>query len=82
VLADVVGEEKELQHGKDDEQLDEDDGPEGAPQRHAAESVIVEMECFVEEVVLFHYPNSMTATMCPSGFMAKQFDGKGMVICA
>ncbi len=39
----VVGEEKELQHNEDDEELDEYDCPKHAPQRHAAEPVIVQM---------------------------------------
>jgi hypothetical protein len=54
MLPNETGEEKYLQDGKHDEKLDENNGPERAPKRHVAESIIIEMEHFVEEVGLRH----------------------------
>jgi hypothetical protein len=47
MCADIVGEKEHLQYGKDDEQLNQDDGPERAPQRHLAKAVPIEVESLV-----------------------------------
>ena len=39
----VVGEEEEFQYNEDDEQFYQYDGPQRAPQRHAAEPIIVKL---------------------------------------
>ena len=45
VLLQEVGQEEQFQHHKDDEQLDEDDGPQRPAQAHVPESVDVEVVC-------------------------------------
>ena len=54
VLADEIGEKEEFEDNEDDEQLDGNDEPERAPQRHASETIIVEMERFMPETVWIH----------------------------
>jgi len=49
-----VGKEKELQDGEDDEQLDENDGPQGLAQRHVAETVSIEVIGPIEKTLLVH----------------------------
>ena len=44
MLLDEVGEEENAQDDKDDEQFDEDNRPQGAPERHALETLIIEVE--------------------------------------
>ena len=55
MLFEEVGEEKHLQHSKDDKQLDEDDGPERFAQFHRPESIVIQIEDFLEKVVLCHH---------------------------
>ena len=44
---DIVGEEEEFEHQKDDHKFDEDDGPEGLAEGHRPKSIIIEMEHLV-----------------------------------
>ena len=43
-----VGEEEDFQHGEQDEEFDEDDGPQGASHGHFAESLDVKPDHFAE----------------------------------
>ena len=54
VLFQKVGEEEQLQHHEDDEQLNQDDGPQRLTQAHVPESVGVEVVDPVEKTVLPH----------------------------
>ena len=54
MLLDVVGKEKYFQHHEDDKDFDEDDEPQRASQRHAAEAVVIEVENLVEKSRLAH----------------------------
>jgi len=54
MLADVIGEKEALEHNKHDEELDEDDGPEGTPQGHAPEALIIEIVNPIKETILIH----------------------------
>lgn len=44
---DIVGEEEEFEHQKDDHKFDEDDGPKGLAKGHRPKSIIIEMEYLV-----------------------------------
>ena len=57
MLVDIVGKEENFQDGKDDEELDENDGPEGFPQCHIAESFIVQVVGSVPETIFSHRQN-------------------------
>ena len=46
-------EEEDSQDGKHDEELDKDDGPQGAPDSHLLEAFIVET-CYALNDVFFH----------------------------
>ena len=48
-----VGKEEEAQHGEEDEELHEDNGPERAPQGHRAEPVDIESGYFAERLHRF-----------------------------
>ena len=61
VLLQEVGKEEHLQHDKNDEQFDEDDRPQHFPQRHAAETIIVEVECPMPKAILLHVYHSLGA---------------------
>ena len=54
LLLEEVREEEHLQYGENDEQLDENDGPQRASQRHVPESVVIEVEDPVKKPVLSH----------------------------
>ena len=54
MLLEEIGEEKDLEHHKDDEQLDEYDGPQRPAQAHVPETVGVEVVDTIEKVVLPH----------------------------
>ena len=54
MLLEEIGEEKYLEHHKDDEQLDEDDGPQRLAQAHVPETIDVEVVDPIEKVVLSH----------------------------
>lgn len=54
MCAQEVGEEKHLQHHKNDEQLHQNHEPERTPQRHVSESVVIEVPCFAKKVVVVH----------------------------
>ena len=54
MLSDEIGEKEDFEDDEDDEQLDGDDEPERAPQRHVAETIIVEMERLMPETVWTH----------------------------
>ena len=54
VFLEEVGKEEQLQHDEDDEQLDEDDGPQRAPQLHGTESVVVKVIDLVQKTAFFH----------------------------
>ena len=49
MLAEKVGEEEYLEHDKDDEDLDGNDKPQGAPDGHIAKAVVVEVKHAVPE---------------------------------
>ena len=49
----VVGEEEQLEHEKDNHKFDEDDGPERFAYGHLPESIVVEMEDLIWES-MFH----------------------------
>jgi hypothetical protein len=57
VLLQEVGEEEHFQDGKDDEELDEDNGPQRTPQFHVLETVVVEVEDSVDETIFPHRPS-------------------------
>jgi hypothetical protein len=40
-----VGKEEHFEHNEDDEELDEDDEPQGFAQSHVLESIVVEVPC-------------------------------------
>ena len=54
MLTQEIGKEKELQYHKDDEQLDEDDGPQRPAQAHVPETIDVEVVDAIEKMVLSH----------------------------
>ena len=54
----IVGKEKHLENGKQDEQLDENNCPQHPAQGHGAKSVVVEAEDAMEYVGLCHIVNS------------------------
>ena len=49
-----IGKEKDFQDNEDDEQLDGNDQPQRFPQRHAAETIVVQAEGSVKETVVCH----------------------------
>lgn len=44
MLREEIGEEKDLQDSKHDEKLDADDQPQGLPQRHRPETIVIEVK--------------------------------------
>jgi len=56
-----VGEEEYLQYGKDNEQLNEYDGPERTPEAHRLKPLIVEVEGAIEKPSLIHRLGRNTA---------------------
>ena len=54
MLADVVGEEEQLEYCKDYEQFDENDRPQCAAESHVAETVGVQVEDAVEKARCTH----------------------------
>ena len=61
---DKVGEEEYFQHGKDDDELDEYHCPQGFAERHASESVVVEVVGLMEESYeCFHLNLVMAANL-------------------
>ena len=59
VLLQEVGEEEQLQHHEYHKQLYQYDGPERAPQLHRAETIVIEVEYFIYNVVLSHAENKL-----------------------
>jgi hypothetical protein len=54
MLPDIVGEEKQLEHGKNNKKLDEDDSPKRPPQCHTAEAIIIQMVNLIEKTIFAH----------------------------
>jgi hypothetical protein len=45
MLVDIIWEKENLQNSEDNDEFDDDNSPEGLPQRHVAEAVVVEVNC-------------------------------------
>ena len=54
MLLDEVGKEEKLQNEENHKEFDEDNRPQGTPQPHVAEAVIVEVENLVKETLFLH----------------------------
>jgi hypothetical protein len=54
MLLDEVGKEEQLQNHEDDKQLNQDNSPEGTPQFHVAEPVVIEVKNPVEKAFFTH----------------------------
>jgi hypothetical protein len=54
MLLKEIGEEKHLEHCKDNEQFDKDDGPKRLAKRHRAKTIVIQMEYLAKDVVFSH----------------------------
>ena len=61
MLFEEVGEEEQFQNDEDDEELDENDSPQGTSQLHVPETIIVEVECPMPKAILLHVYHSLGA---------------------